>query len=188
MLIPLGSVHRARVSGSRVKEVQCDRCRAIYFYILRRIGHGSGSAPLFLGRGAAADNAEEGAHKNLKKRLDKECDPVACPNCGHYQKAMIGAARSARLSWGKIWFITCLAFFLPVFLMMAFPQDFQDRFGGLFVLIAPITLTVLIIMRMRINPNENPVSRIGLKKPGPQRFIKREDAEQELHAAMYRGR
>jgi hypothetical protein len=84
-------------SGTVLKFVRCEQCNHDYAYWMhRKIEHSSFSALGLDNRGAVSRAARE-ANDRLDRALRKSCDPVPCPECGHYQEAMVARARRIRL-------------------------------------------------------------------------------------------
>jgi hypothetical protein len=82
--------HTAR--GSAVKTVRCEACHCQYAYRLSREAVGTSSDFLVADAQAAKQNASD----ELRKLLERECDPVPCPTCGWYQRNMVRRARQLR--------------------------------------------------------------------------------------------
>jgi hypothetical protein len=81
MFIYVGKNFTATVHGQQLKNVTCEKCRADYYYVLSRVATGSGTAPYYIGQGAAQRRAEKSAQKSLQKRLMREAEAVPCPHC-----------------------------------------------------------------------------------------------------------
>ena len=45
------------------------------------------------------ERAQASAEALLEKRLGRECEPVPCPDCGHYQRHMLDRAARLRFGW-----------------------------------------------------------------------------------------
>ena len=78
--------------GTALKTVQCEACQSEYVYRISReaVGHSSG----FLW--PDYETANQRASKELRKLLERGCDPVPCPACGWYQRNMVKRARQLR--------------------------------------------------------------------------------------------
>jgi hypothetical protein len=93
------------LSGSVLKEVNCEKCDCWYRYRLVRRAEGIGSALFGIGDEAAQRRSHRRAKEVLKQRLATAVDPVACPMCGWYQQDMVREIHRrryegvARLGW-----------------------------------------------------------------------------------------
>jgi hypothetical protein len=86
-------------SGSVLKFVRCEQCNHEYAYWMhRKIQHSSFSV-LGLDNRGAANRADREAQTRLQRSLSNYCDPVPCPECGHYQSEMIDRVRRTRAMW-----------------------------------------------------------------------------------------
>jgi hypothetical protein len=101
-MIYVGGRYTCTVSGSVWKEVQCHGCQCEYVYHLSRTGSGTGRSPYYADNEGAQRRAEESAVKNLQRKLQRDCDPVACPECGAYQANMVRLLRRRRWGWVHI--------------------------------------------------------------------------------------
>ena len=101
-MIYFGGRYKCSVAGSVWKEVCCEGCQCDYVYLLSRTGSGSGSSPYYIDNDGAQRRAEEAAVKNLQRRLERDCDAVACPECGMYQPLMVRLLRRRRWGWMHI--------------------------------------------------------------------------------------
>lgn len=92
--------------GSVTRQADCERCGCRFAYDVRRLGLGSGRLGLF-----SASKAAEGDLQNALRKADAM---VACPDCGHFQAAMV---RRQRWTWAKrAMALAALAGVLVVFL------------------------------------------------------------------------
>ncbi|HEV8378880.1 MAG TPA: hypothetical protein VGP99_08515, partial [Tepidisphaeraceae bacterium] len=96
MSIPIGASYTSTATGKIAKPVQCVRCGGEYVYIMERKVTGGGFSFLFVDNDGAAKRAEAAARQNLERKLNDDCDLVACPDCGHYQPQMIRKIRGRR--------------------------------------------------------------------------------------------
>jgi hypothetical protein len=114
------------VTGHVNKRVRCEKCGAGYLYELRRTAAGHTSLlvlgfvalrvvlPLLLLRPITfiyriarfseviewgRDEAATQARKRLRKQLLHEVEPVACPDCGWYQRDMVREIRARAYAW-----------------------------------------------------------------------------------------
>ncbi|MGN6369172.1 MAG: hypothetical protein ACTHN5_12995 [Phycisphaerae bacterium] len=93
-------------TGSRIKQVSCEKCTAEFFYELTRIGVGKGSAPYGIGQKSARQRAEKAAQKNLAQKLERDVELVPCPNCRWVNTAAIHSYRKTR---HKAWTLIAIA-------------------------------------------------------------------------------
>lgn len=97
MGIPVGMQYTSRVSGAAAKLVLCEECGLEYVYLLERDAEGHGSSLLFLDNAGGQRRAAEAAERALAKKLDRECEVVPCPKCGHVQPDMARLAKRRHL-------------------------------------------------------------------------------------------
>jgi hypothetical protein len=102
--------------GTAVKAVRCEACNHRYDYQLSRVGVGHSSASLTT---PDYEAAQRKAADDLRKRLERACDPVPCPACGWYQHDMV--ARARQLRYGPLLGASVLLFFLAGILSLAAP-------------------------------------------------------------------
>jgi hypothetical protein len=93
VFIYIGKNFTATVTGSVVREIQCERCESAYGYQLSRVAQGTASAPYYIAQGAAQRRAERSAAKRLAKLLEHDEELVPCPGCGHVHTRAVLAAR-----------------------------------------------------------------------------------------------
>ena len=67
--------------GTRLIEVQCEKCESQYFFELARVGSGTAEAPYGIGTKRTARAAEERAQRDLAERLEQDAELVPCPKC-----------------------------------------------------------------------------------------------------------
>ncbi|MFO0598506.1 MAG: hypothetical protein U0228_24585 [Myxococcaceae bacterium] len=92
----VGKRYTATVEGSVWKAVTCENCRLQWAYKLVRKAEGTGRSPYFLDNDGAADRASAEARQELQKKLENDVDAVSCPQCHHYQAAMLSEAKYDR--------------------------------------------------------------------------------------------
>jgi hypothetical protein len=111
-MIYFGRRYTCTVNGSVWKNTQCEGCQCQYVYLMSRTGTGSGRSPYYMDNEGAQRRAQDAAVKNLQRRLDRDLDPVACPDCGLYQPAMVRLLRRRRWGWVHIcgWIVIAAAF------------------------------------------------------------------------------
>src|SRR5262249_55022516 len=83
-------------TGAVLRAVECERCRAKYFYELARFAKGTGSAVYGIGKEAARKRAKRAAEKKLTKLLQRDNEAVPCPNCKWLQSEMVQDLRARR--------------------------------------------------------------------------------------------
>jgi hypothetical protein len=111
MGIPIGLRSNAAVSGATVKQVVCESCGTEYVYAAERRGGGTSVSFLFLDNEGARERSQRNAVKALEKHLDEAVDPVPCPNCSHYQAAMVAELKKKHVVWlGLPVFLACVGF------------------------------------------------------------------------------
>jgi hypothetical protein len=89
--------YSASASGCAVRRVSCEHCNQTYIYQLRLTAKGSATSLRFMNKTATRERAAARAQKKLQKRLAVEVAPNPCPDCGHYQRDMIGLLRKRYL-------------------------------------------------------------------------------------------
>src|SRR5947209_8764612 len=97
--IPVAAEHTATAAGTIVKEVRCEHCGSEYVYQMARQAAGSGTSLLFLDEKRAKYRAAKRAQARLQQLLERDCDPVPCPDCGKYQAHMYRAVRRSYQLW-----------------------------------------------------------------------------------------
>jgi hypothetical protein len=86
----------AAIMGKAKRRVTCEKCGCAYEYELFRRGRGNAGVG-FISQRKQAKWAGRRAQKSLDKRLRNGIDPVACPDCGWYQRSMAREMRRRRL-------------------------------------------------------------------------------------------
>jgi tellurite resistance protein len=97
MFIPYGTTYYAKVRGSKLNEVACENCAAVYLYQVERQGKGSGFSLFWLNNRGAQRKASSQAEATLHKALARAVDPVACPGCGWFQTSMCKLLKRKRM-------------------------------------------------------------------------------------------
>src|SRR5262249_28746596 len=100
--IPYAKEYTATLEGAVYKLVHCEKCQAEFAYEMRREGGGFGDSLFFFPNKSAQERALSKAQDDLRRRLEKECDPVPCPECGWYQEHMIPVIRRKYQFWMTI--------------------------------------------------------------------------------------
>jgi len=191
-MIYFGGRFTCSVSGSVWKEVRCAECPCEYFYLLTRTGSGSGSSPYYIDNDGAQRRAEEAAGKNLQRRLERDCDAVACPDCGMYQPFMVRLLRRRRWAWAHIagW-IGIVAALGVAWLVGQMAMRPIPSFGKRLISIPSVVFlgagVGLVALswggRMLYDPNADAVERAGSREPvseGPYRRAEFEAMMREM--------
>ena len=116
----VGLQYNAAVGGSVVKDVECESCRTEYVYLMERVGKGVGNSLYLLDNEGAERRAESAAHSALERKLQRECDVVPCPSCGHVQQQMVRRAKRNLHRWVVPVGIACLAIGLILVMLEAY--------------------------------------------------------------------
>ena len=98
-MIYVGKDYTAVAQGSARKQVRCEQCGREFTYLVERTGTGKGSSWYFLDNEGAQIRADTKAQQTLAASLGCAVDPVACPECGWFQKNMVVEARRRRHRW-----------------------------------------------------------------------------------------
>ncbi len=161
-MIYVGKSYTARLRGSRAVPVQCEKCQTCFVYELIREGTGAGSAPYYIGQAAAARRAEEGARKMLKKRLARESEPVACPNCNWVNSDLIAGFKRTqyrRLAIGGVSVGLILGLFVFIGVNVSEHRHDDNTAAALIsggitaLLIGGGCIALRRVLRKRIDPN-----------------------------------
>lgn len=114
-------------SGSRRKEVVCEKCAFRFEYELTRTITETGlSAPELLAPAAEA---------RLKHLLDVECDPHPCPGCGWYQLDMVRHLREKSTASAVIWGAVLINVSIVCFMLAALGAEQPGVWGKMVALI-----------------------------------------------------
>jgi hypothetical protein len=101
--IPLGARRVATAQGSVLKVVSCEQCRETYGYLVDLEATGEDLDLFFLEGEASAERARQNAEENLASKSERCLLAVPCPNCGHYQEAMVNRMKEdASVNWMQI--------------------------------------------------------------------------------------
>jgi hypothetical protein len=93
MPIHVGTDVTVTVHGSILMTVRCQRCQHVYLYEMFRSEPGGSFSLLSLDNEGAAAKGAVIAEVALRQSLEKDCDPVPCPECGTYQPNMLPQLR-----------------------------------------------------------------------------------------------
>jgi len=174
--------------GQIQKEVRCERCDCEYTYQMIRRGSGRSTSVYGLGEKTAKQQAQNVAGVKLAKLLQRQHDPVACPDCGWIQSYMVEDLRRRAHRW-----IMKLAWVLAAILVVCailgyvgaatswanhgVDKEAWLQIGGLGLLaifVAVAGNVVRVVLSSFINPNRNyphrpapiPGAPIGIKQGG----------------------
>jgi hypothetical protein len=164
MGIPVGMRYTSWVSGAAAKPVTCEECGAEYVYLLEREAEGHGSSVLFLDNAGGERRAHEAAERDLARQLERDCEVVPCPKCGHLQPEMVKLARRRHLRIVKTggWVLTALAAVFGILnaassLGMEGPYFMSwPAFAGI-AAIGPAILVVRLFLAQAFDPNTAPL-------------------------------
>lgn len=180
MIIYASKSFTASVSGSTVKEVNCEKCQGHFFYQLARTASASAAAPYYIGQAWAKARAEKAAARKLAAKLQLDSELVPCPHCGHIQSLMFANERK-RMHRGLLllaWVIPALG--LPIIAVTAFAQSsahplrFQesnhnDYFSAIGICLAVsfalVALRQFLVMRLGKTGNEHLTQHILVGAP-----------------------
>ena len=154
-------------TGSRLIQVDCDKCGCRYFYELVRLGTGSATAPYGIGTNLAAKSAEKQSERDLEQRLAREAELVPCPNCRWINEELVRGYRKARyrplksLAVGVGTFGTIISLICAWFISRG-PIADRDLmlcflYGGpvLSIVLAAVLISIRVCLLSRIRPNRN---------------------------------
>jgi hypothetical protein len=97
MGIPIGNQYEYAHSASIRKEVVCEHCECRYGYEMTRSARSTGNSILWLDNEGARERARTRAIRRVERSLEQSCDLVPCPDCGWYQRDMVGKIRLRRI-------------------------------------------------------------------------------------------
>jgi hypothetical protein len=123
MTIPIGIRHIATLSVKAWIPVACEKCARTFAYRTQVRVQGESLARLYANQDdqdRAREQARLQASVVLKAALKTTADPVPCPGCGVYQRAMVARLRRSRvragfiaaLVFGLVWFFLSFALFV----------------------------------------------------------------------------
>ncbi len=159
--IPYGRSYTTSMSGAAWRVTPCECCGGEFVYRIERRVQASGFSPLFLDNEGASQRAQTRAQTTLQQRLEKECEPVRCPDCGKYQAGMVRQLKARRfqtLQYGS-------ALVVAIQIMIAVFAYFLDngRFANIMQCLAPpwgviwmtaaVVLGLTTLLRSRHDPN-----------------------------------
>ena len=89
----------AAATHAVIRDVRCEKCGCAYHYELIRRGEGLASAIYWIASESARRRAAGRAQALLDEYLAKGIDPVACPDCGWFQAAMVREFQGRHYVW-----------------------------------------------------------------------------------------
>jgi hypothetical protein len=157
-------------SGVAVKCVECENCRTVYVYQMRRRVEGTGASVYFLDNEGAQNRARIEAEAALQTTLEGDCDAVPCLNCGTYQRHMVQKLKNERYSWLP-WIVVIAPFvtlLLGIFAWFGYydpdpgapPEHAQNRL--ILAVVAGVVSVVAIVAQIivsRFDPNAAPADK-----------------------------
>jgi hypothetical protein len=163
---------RGRLSRTIHVRVRCEQCRHGYGYALTRSVRVNVSQAIWESRDRSRRTAEHLAQNRLDQKLDRESDPVPCPNCGWFQSQMLDAARGERFPHRPrnaifALILAGIAFFASIIVMQAQEErpgrDLSGVLTGLMLTVALLGgggIAGLVLHDRRVknyDPNSDPV-------------------------------
>jgi hypothetical protein len=96
-------VYHATVTGTALKERECECCHEKFVYPMTRTEEGWGGTFLGLNEARAEKESSAEARASLRQVLAEEFEIIACPNCGKYQPEMAEQLRYKAFGWKRPW-------------------------------------------------------------------------------------
>ncbi len=87
---------QAESLGGQIAHVHCEKCEFSYYYLLTRMGRGTGVAPYSLGTTGAAEAAHVMSQTDLRERLENEAETVPCPKCHWISTELVNGYRRSQ--------------------------------------------------------------------------------------------
>jgi hypothetical protein len=158
--------YNCTTSGVVFQRVECEKCRTVYIYQLRRFAQGHGASVYYLDNQGAEERARTEAEAALQRKLESEYDAVPCLNCGNYQRHMVQKIKSERNIWLP-WvaaFVPFMTFVLGIFAWVAYqakpgPEPAHAQTCLILAVVAGVVSVVAIaaqIIVSRHDPNAAP--------------------------------
>jgi hypothetical protein len=152
-------------------DVRCEQCRSLYGYALTRSVPVKASRIIWESAVEARKEAFKRAERMLKRKLDREHDPVPCPECGWLQKRMLDPARrehfpllprSAKVAFilaGVMVACYAVATLVEEKLGVQWPQGDEALILSLLLMLACGVVTVLVhrVRAFWFDPNSTPI-------------------------------
>ncbi|HYE18487.1 MAG TPA: hypothetical protein VEA69_08585 [Tepidisphaeraceae bacterium] len=188
------------VAGRQLRQVDCEKCGAEYYYELVRVGMGQASAPYYVGQKWAAKRAERAAERAVAKRLACESEMVPCPKCNWVSASMVERYRRRRYGTGWVMMIVLLTALgllgVPVIVTVeegprgprpgdVRPYVMAAAYTSPLILSAVWVLAIRSMLRQRIDPNRTFPSAPLLPPGTPPAMVRRTDprtGEERLEA------
>lgn len=145
--IPIGIKYTLTVGGSLPKLVRCEQCGLEYVYTVERAAAVQATSYFGMDDNAVKARAVRDAAYFLNLVLEQASDPVPCPGCGFYQKAMVDRLRQSHLEWMYQLGIGCiLVFLLLLFLAIVVTLAVLSEMGGVVGIAALILWSMTVVM------------------------------------------
>jgi hypothetical protein len=150
-----------------VRQVHCEQCGCNYTYEMIRRGTGATSTAYGLFSTSRQKAAAAQAAQSLQVQLDRDHDPVGCPDCGWIQSAMVADLRRRSYRWmtKPAWSISILLLLLDSLVIVDFISAGLKGapVRPIAVVVAAVAMAAVVIvlaavglqyaLRSRINPN-----------------------------------
>jgi hypothetical protein len=170
-------------TGKRTLRVRCERCSCEYEYEMIR--RGTGHASLIGSQESSTKRATKQSEKRLERSLARDAEPVACPQCGWLQRAMVAEVRRRHHRWMATagWMLACISLGAAAassvlwtngFRPPPWGEDFQHVKLGLEVLV-PLGLSLVLaryVMARNYDPNVSASNESPLPATPAARTIK----------------
>lgn len=90
------TIYFVTVSGSRMKDVECEKCGNTFYYLLTRASTVGRTANIFTTEYDSRKDSQKDATANLNEALRHDHDVVPCPTCQHVQEFLVQQERARR--------------------------------------------------------------------------------------------
>jgi len=176
-------------AGSVLKEVVCEKCGTQFYYELARRGVGQGESPYFIGQDSARHDAEEGAVRDLRRRLNRDVELVPCPSCQWVNQKTIRQYCAVRhRAWTQVAIVIVVLGALTELVLCASAQKVLGKPASLLnpemwmvaaacTLLFVATLRLQRYLRRRMDPNVQHGTKPRLPVGTPPALIKRGSEE-----------
>ncbi len=183
MVFNLSTRYTTEQVGELLFQVECDRCKCEYYYVLSRIGVGQDVDFGGSGSSSARRTAENRSSNDLAQRLLTEAELVPCPKCHWINDEMIEGYRRSKFRWiGSCGFsIACIGTALTILAgLVAIFNPKTQILGFLYLICGPLAsfavcgLLMLIRNGLRrwIVLNRDTPSGIKIPEGSPRALLK----------------
>jgi len=186
MIVPvpvLGRSYTCTVSGRTFRTLKCFKCATDYVYLMERKVTGDAAGMVWVPAEVAEQRARESAIRSLEHALSKDCELVACPDCGHYQPDMIRKIRTTLFLFVfAAWAFLCLGVWIAYIGNdpdSAIDLFIQKYFVGLIVL-AVVLLALGVKAIFVFDPNRTAANRKAREKTKKSRAIRKADFDAKI--------